>query len=410
MAKREKKQREMVFKQKIPTGSSILDIALEGGWDIGGLAQIYADSRGGKTLFACTALYEALLKYSPAKVKYRYNDVEAGLTFDTKKRYGYPLLGSDHVIHEPIIESMKADILDFCDTINTGKDEIGIYIVDSQDLLQSLEDKERTEEERKSYKKTGEAKNIGTYGNRAKKLKETWRHTILPAYESNVHIMVISQIIDKIGAMPFEKKTTTTGGHGTKFASSKRFEIKRVCDLGPKDRPWGFRVCVTLEKTRTQFEGRKVYIDVITDTGFDDVRSSLLFLYDILDEKGKEIAGKGDALKWSYEYNPVEASEAEDITTDDYKAFCEEIGITDAVREEYGSLRVGNMKKYISGNPEVMTAFVEKYGVMSLDDMAVYIEENDLEDELARRVKMKWDWLETKDKPKNRKKKPMIEM
>jgi len=408
--KKNKKVKKELIKKKIPTGSDILDIAMEGGWDVGGIAQIYADSTAGKTLFAIEAIYQALLAYSPEKTHYKYNDVEAGLSFDTEERYGYPLLGTKHLMHEPVVESLKSDILYFCDDINASKEEVGILVIDSQDLLYTLDDKTRTEDEMKAYKKDGEAKNIGTYGNRAKKIKEMWRHCAIPAYHHNLHVMVISQIIDKMNAMPFEKKTTTSGGHGTKFASSKKFEIKRVCDLGPKDRPYGYRVCVILEKTRTRYEGRKVYIDILTDSGFDNVRSNLIFLYDLLDERGREIPNKGNALKWGDVYDPKHDSEAEDVSNDDYKQFCDDMGIVDAVKDEYKRYSVPNIKKYISDHADIMTAFADKYGVTSLDDLCSYIERNDLEEELTNRVKMKWNYLEEKDKPKNRKVRPKVNM
>lgn len=408
--KKETVSKILEYNKKIPTGSDLLDIAMEGGWDVGGVAQVYSDSTGGKTLFAIELIYQAMLEYGAKKVKYRYNDAEAGLSFDTEQRYGFPLVGTKNHITEPVVESVKADALLFCNTVDPSKGEVGVYIVDSQDQLYTVDDAKRTEDEVKSYKKTGETTVVGTYGNRAKKLGETWRHLTVPAHKSNVHIFIISQIRDKLNAMPFESKTTVSGGHSAKFTASKRFQLRRVCDLGPTDRPWGYRVCVSLEKTRTKYEKRKVYIDIVTETGFDNVRSNLNFLYDILDEKGKDIPSRMGALEWVKEYDPKLADEASGISNDEYKAFCDEMEITEAIKEEYGRYAVNNIKKYISEHPDVMKVFVERFGVMTFNDMIAYIENNDLEEELTKRVTEKWLYLEEKDKPQNRKERKRIEL
>lgn len=409
-SKKEKKSRKLIFKKKIPTGIDLLDLALEGGWDVGGVSQIFSDSKAGKTLFAVELLYNAMIKYGGKKIKYRYNDAEAGLSFDTEERYGFPLLGSKHHVHIPIIESVKADILEFCDTVDPSKDEVGIYITDSQDQLYSLADKGRTDEQRKKYKKAGEANDIGTYGDRAKKLGELWRESTIPCYEHNVHALIISQIRDNLNAGLFGKKHIVSGGHSSKFTASKRFELTRVCDIGPKDRPYGYRVKVFLDKTRTKFEKRKVYVDIIIDRGFDNVRSNLLFVYDLLDEYGKDLLPKMAALKWNSTYDPYDTSETEGVSNEDYKTFCKEQKIEDTIKEEFQSLRVSNIKKYLSAHSDVMKTFVDQFEVMSFNDMITYIESNDLEEELTRRATLKWNYLENKDKPQNRKERKRVEL
>jgi len=408
--KKEKKSRKLIIKKKIPTGIDLLDIAMQGGWDVGGISQIFSDSKAGKTLFAVELLYNAMIEYGGKKTKYRYNDAEAGLSFDTEDRYGYPLVGSKNHVHIPIIESVKADILEFCDTVDPSKGEVGIYITDSQDQLYSLADKGRTDEQRKKYKKDGEAKDIGTYGDRAKKLGELWREATIPCYESNVHALSISQIRDNLNSGLFGKKHIVSGGHSSKFSASKRFELSRVSDIGPKDRPYGYRVKVFLDKTRTLYEKRKVYVDIIIDKGFDNVRSNLLFVYDLLDEHGKDIPAKMNALKWNDAYDPYDISGTEGVSNEDYKKFCADQNIEEAVKEECGNLRVSNIKKYLSSNSDTMKVFVAQFGVMSFNDLITYIEDNDLEDELTRRATLKWDYLENKDKPQNRKRRPKIDM
>lgn len=408
--KKKKKSRELIIKHKIPTGFDLLDIAMEGGWDVGGIAQVFADSKAHKSEMAVEIIYNAMLQYGGKKTKYRYNDAECGLSFDTAARYSYPLINTEHHVQIPIIESVKADILNFCETVDPTKDEVGVYIVDSQDWLYSLGDQERTEKQRKEFTKSGEASNIGTYGDRAKKLGELWREITKPCYDHNVHIFIISQIRDNMNASMFGPKHKVSGGHASKFGSSKRFSMKKVCDVGPDDRPYGSRIRVTLDKTRTRFEGRSVYVNTMRDTGFDNTTTNLLFLFDLLDEKGKEIPSKCEALKWEETYNPSADIKTESISSDDYKAFAEELDILNKISEEYGSKRVSNIKKYISANSDVMNAFANKFGVMSLKDMVSYIENNDLEKELTRRVKLKWDYLEEKDKPKDRKERPRIDL
>jgi hypothetical protein len=351
-----------------------------------------------------------MLKYSGKKTKYRYNDAEAAMSFDTEDRYGYPLLNTKNLVHIPIIESVKADLLDFCESVDASKGEVGVYITDSQDQLYSLADKSRTDDQRKAFKKSGEATNIGTYGDRAKKLGELWREVTIPCFEHNIHALIISQIRDNLNAGTFGKKHIVSGGHSSKFTASKRFEISRVCDLGPKDRPYGYRVKVFLDKTRTKYEKRKVYVDVITDTGFDNVRSNITFIYDLLDEYGKDIPARMGALKWGGSYDPFDSEEVEGVSNDEYKGFCKDQNIEDAIKEEFNSLRVSNIKKYISARSDIMAVFVKQFGVMSFNDLVTYIEDNDLEEELTKRAKLKWDYLEQKDKPKNRKVRPKVEL
>lgn len=404
--------RDFVFDKKIPTGSYLLDLPMEGGWDVGGMAQVFAAKSGSKTLLGILSIYNALLKYGGKKVKYRYNNAECAPLFDTQGRYGFPLSEDNGtLVYEPVIESVKVDLMEFAESVDPSKGEIGIYMLDSQDVLKSLSDIEITEKQRKAYKKDGKAEDIGTYGTRAKKLGEVFRENLVTCFRHNVFVFVISQQRANMNKKsPFDKDTTVSGGKMTEYATSKRFETRYVCPLGVKGREWGYRLMVHLEKTRTDYEGRKVYVDIDKKTGIDDVRTNLIFLFDLLEETGRDSKSRMAAIKWvpDEEYSPSEEYVGGGLSTDDYKKFCEEEGIIDDIRSEYGKLLVGNIKKYITSTPEVLCKFADKYGVMTFDDLVLYIENNDLEEELKRRVKLRWDYLEVSARQKGRKKLPKV--
>ena len=405
MAKKEKKERDLVINKKIPTGSDLLDIPMQGGWDVGGMAQVYAGKSTGKSFVAMRLIYEAIIKYGSKKVKYRYNNAEATPLFPVEDMYGFTLKEEDGtLVYEPTIEAVKVDLLNFANSIDPDKDEIGIYIIDSQDVLKSLGDSAITEEQNKAYKKTGEVGSIGTYGTRAKMLGEMFRENIIPCFKHNVHVFVISQVRSNMNKKsPWDKDTTVSGGFMAGFATSKGFELKSVCRLGDKGREWGFRVVFILEKTRTCFQGRRVFIDFDNEYGIDNVRTNLIFAYDLLEDSGKDSVSRMSAIAWEDNYDPEKDYSGGGLTTEDYKSFCEELNISDNIREKYSTLRVNNIKKYISENDEIMKVFAERYGVLSFDDLILYIEQNNLEEELKRRVKLKWDYLENKNKPKGRK-------
>ncbi len=58
----------------------------------------------------------------------------------------------------------------------------------------------------------------------------------------------------------------------------------------------------------------------------------------------------------------------------------------------------------IQGDTELLNKFVDEYGVMDRETLVQYIEDNDLEDELKRRVEEKWDALEKNILVKRKKK------
>jgi RecA/RadA recombinase len=407
-AKKNAKKKEI---KRFPTGIAEFDAILsegrdskEMGYPEGMVIGVHSQSKGGKTRLALEAIFASLLYYGKENVDYLYLDAEAGMSIDTEACYGFPLEEGKHLKKVKTVEQMQVLVSNFMN--NKSPKKQGVVVIDSLDALSIVENLERLEERKKMHKKDEEGiKEIKSYGaKKAKLLNEIMPIMASEANTSNTLVFYIHHQKQKINAMPFENPNYISGGTATGYYPSVMQKIRRATTFGAKDREVGYLLEILFEKSRTKYERRKTYIAIDHLMGFDVIKSNLISLYDLITEKNQFDEPKSTALKWQEVWNPLNACEPVEAVTDaEVKQFVVDNELTEPIREEYGRMIVGNMKKYINGHKEVKDKFIAEFGVMDLETLCAYIEDNELEDELYSRTLDKFFTIEESLRPVKRK-------
>jgi RecA/RadA recombinase len=264
------------------------------------------------------------------RLVWKYGDVESGYSFDSKKMYGFDIIPEDEEDDMP--DSIEEFDYQFDSLLNKlDKDQILIYVLDSLDALTSEAEIDRAEERREAIAK-GKKYDKGTYGlEKQKFLGQFFRDKKKQIKQKNAVLIVISQIRSNIG-ITFGRQWTRTGGRALDFYSSQILVLAEAEKYNVKNIPTGICTKVKAEKVKVGRPYLTCFVDILFYYGIDAISSNLKYLYDFKTDSGKD-RGKRDKLTW----------DEKDYT----------------------------MNKLIE-----------------------YIEENNLEEELNKRVNEKWDSLE----------------
>ena len=320
----------------IPTGITLLDLVLGGGWPIGTIVNIVGGEGSGKTYLALETIVYALKHvFKKGKLKFRYNDAEGGFSFDTKKMYGVEIV-SDEQRPSLTVEDFGSDLQQTIDGL--AEDETLIYVLDSLDGLSSEAERNRDGERQKAFE-SGKEYDKGTYAMEKQKfLSQFFRLRAGEIKHKNVILIIISQV--RFNITGYGEKYTRSGGKALDHSCSTILWLYDVEKKKRKDRAIGQTVKAKTKKARIATPFRECFLDLIFDYGVDDINSNICFLYDLRTPQGKE--GGKVKVEWD--------------------------------GKEY------NKSKLIS-----------------------YIEENNLEEVLAARVKEKWNEIEDSISSKGRK-------
>jgi protein RecA len=257
----------------IPSGCTLLDLVLGGGWAEKRIANIVGDKSAGKTLLAIEASANFIHKYPKGRVKYR----EAESAFD---RPYAKILG------------MPIDRVDFGDPINTVEELFSdlsksvrssvptLYIVDSLDALSDEAELDRD-------------LNEPTYGTeKARKLSQLFRRLVRQMASSNHTVIIISQIRSRIGGFGKGRTTVRAGGRALDFYASQVVflshmgAITRVVDN--VKRPVGLHIRAKCDKNKVGLPLREADFTLQFMYGIDDLVSCVTWLREInrLDDIG----------------------------------------------------------------------------------------------------------------------------
>jgi len=280
--KAKKEEKEAEFKaanlEFFGSGSTLLDLALGGGWAVGRVFNIVGDKSVGKTGLAIEAFANFARKYPKGKMRY----AEAEAAFDDSYA---TLLGFPRNVERPAdlletVEDFQRDLDKFIQS-GTGKGP-GLYILDSLDALTDEAEVDLYELNKKLAEEGKEQKSGYGMG-KPKKMSAMFRQLIRQLKTSDCTLGIISQIRDNIGVTMGETKTRS-GGKALDFYCSS---IVWLANMGKKTRtvrgntlPIGVEVMAKVKKCKTGVPFREAHFNIIFGFGIDDNESMLDYLKD----------------------------------------------------------------------------------------------------------------------------------
>jgi recombination protein RecA len=289
-----KKPRKAI-KNTYLTGSELLDVQVGGGevsgYPMGRIINLVGDKSSGKTFLACEIIASAFHKY-PDKVKWVYDDCESGFSFNTKKLYGFEIMPNDPKkrVKSPTVEEAYCNIRNFFEKL--FNDDFGIYIIDSLDGLDSKEGKKSADEQFAQFKKRNngekEEKLSGSYRmGKAKYLSQTFFPQLADLIEKkNGLLIIISQVRCNLDPFSFEKYSRT-GGKALDFYAHTVLWLANVNKILAKGIPIGITVKAKNTKSKTPRPYRECYLKLFFEYGLDDITTNIDYLYDFLTPKGQ---------------------------------------------------------------------------------------------------------------------------
>jgi RecA/RadA recombinase len=335
-----KKKTKSTEEKKIlfSSGCDLLDL-IHGGHPIGKVINIVGDKSSGKTFLTLEIIAAAIKKYGN-KVKWIYDDAEAGFSFDSKELFGFDAFKYTDEISENV-EQMSFHLDNQLEKVK--KDEFLIYVIDSLDGLSSHAEQKRREEAKKAFD-SGKDYDKGSYQMEKQKfLSEFFRVYANKIRNKNCLLIIISQVRDNIG-VKFGAKHKRSGGKALDFYSSQIIWLAEAEKIKAKDRTIGITIKARTTKNKTKYPFRSGFIRLYFDFGIDNITTNLLYLYDLITDTGKTRVNTRTKIEWD--------------------------------KVEY-----------------------------KFNDLILYIEENNLEDELSNRVKEKWNKIEEEISIANKRKK-----
>ena len=265
----------------LSTGSTLLNLALtdrkDSGFRKGRMVNLVGDSSAGKSFLALTVLAEAA--QSPEFEEYRliYDDAENALCFDMVKLFGKKA-------SKRIDTTIKSDTVQKWkkNMIRLVEDGIPfIYVLDSFDSLTSTEALDRAIKAAKSDGDEG-----GSYKTEKPRIgSETASMLVEPIAETGSILIIVSQTRDNIG-VTFGEKKKRSGGNWLQFYSTHvpwmailERERHEVTVNGKKvKRVTGVHTRVRCKKNKVTGKERECEISISYDYGIDDIYSNIKFL------------------------------------------------------------------------------------------------------------------------------------
>jgi len=251
----------------LPTGCTLLDCALGGGYPLGRVVNIVGDRSTGKTLVAIEATANFAHEYQKGDIYYA--ETESSFDRGYAANLGMPVDRIDFLEGIDTIE----DYFEAVAKLLKGRNKInpGILVLDSLDALSDRQELDRKIDE-------------GSYGAaKAKFMSQMFRRQIRELEEQQILVLIISQIRDNIG-VTFGKKYTRSGGRALDFYASQILYLAHIKTLRRTvqriDRPVGVIIKAKVEKNKIGNPFREAQFQIKFGYGIDDVAACAQFLDD----------------------------------------------------------------------------------------------------------------------------------
>lgn len=252
------------------SGCPLLDCVLGGGWALNRLSNIVGDRSSGKTLLATEGMINFKNKFENSDIFFTENEK----AFD--EYYAENIgLDMDKINFFKSCETVESWFEHLTDIVeNRKKRNVTrpcLYVLDSLDSLSDKAEQER-------------GINTGSYGTKPKQLSEFFRVINPQLSDSNITLMIISQLRDNIG-VSFGEKKKKSGGNALNFFISQELWLsergKIVKERGKIKRTVGIKVKALCKKNKVGVPFRDCEFPILFNWGMDDITAGLEWLKSI---------------------------------------------------------------------------------------------------------------------------------
>lgn len=256
---------EVIKRGLVPTGSTLLNLALSGnpfgGFRLGSIVNIVGDSHAGKTFLFWQMMAEIV--HSKQKHlrghKLIYDDAEAALNIPIKQLFGKKIDRVDRAYSSNYMEELFAGLNRLL-----KKDKKFIYGIDSLDSLEAKE----------VLKKKDDDIGKREIPSEPRVLKNILRNINAKIERTDSLFCVISQTRKNIGVM-FGEKQRRAGGDALRFFSTHELWLAVRKHIARKKMDVGIITKVKIRKNKLTGKQSIVEFPIYVDYGIDDVGSMI---------------------------------------------------------------------------------------------------------------------------------------
>jgi len=250
----------------IPSGCTVLDCVLGGGWPLGRISNVVGDKSSNKTGLSVEAIANFRQKYPNGLIWYQ--DAEAAFDIEYARILGLPNDENTFVIDDVRgVEDTYTLIKQATQEVKEKK-TVGLYVLDTLDAI--LPDK-KTDEMDEGY----------DAARRAALINSMITRLVGEIESSNMHLMIVSQIRENIGVM-FGEKYKRSGGKALDFYATQILWLNVMSKLTKTIRGvkkvYGISVRALAKKNKIGLPFRECEFPVIFNYGMDDYTANVDYL------------------------------------------------------------------------------------------------------------------------------------
>lgn len=283
-----KKPETVKIKDSLSTGSTLLNLACSGkqrgGLSRGHYYHFVGGSESGKSFLACTCFAEASINPNFDDYQFIYDSPEDGMLADVHHFFGKkaatrikPPRTTKSGLPQPSV-TIEEFFYNLSDALDRGP---CIWVEDSLDALGTGAETDQFETNKKAHEDGKDAK--GSYGTaRAKVNSGYFREVLQRVRETGSILIIISQTRDNIGFGATFNPKVFGGGHALTFYATLQLwsSVKREekVDYAGKPRSQGIIATVKVKKNRQTGRKSSVDIPIYWSSGIDDVGGNIDYL------------------------------------------------------------------------------------------------------------------------------------